>query len=959
MLPDSILERIETFRRNFDSYISSGYKETELRREFLDPFFESLGWDIANRNGLSETYKDVVHEDTLRVVGAATTAPDYSFRTGGVRRFFVEAKKPAVRIKENAAAAFQLRSYSWSAKLPVGIVTDFHEFAVYDTRVMPKEADKASTARIFYCRFDEYPAQWKYISENFSKEALLSGAFDKYVAEVKGKRGTAQFDDAFLDDMERWREILARSIAVGNRELSQRQLNFAVQRILDRIIFLRIAEDRGVEPYGQLKKLLANSSVYKQLCTVFERADVRYNSGIFHFEAEKGREEEPDGLTLQLKVADAPLKEIVSSLYFPKSPYAFAVVPAELLGNVYEQFLGKVIHLTEAHEAEVIKKPEVRYAGGVYYTPTYVVEYIIGHTLASLLKGKTPKDAAEIKVLDPACGSGSFLLEAFSFLLRWHLDYYVNNKPETWAKKRTPPLYQAAGDGAPNWQLTTLERKRILLSSIFGVDIDAQAVEVTKLSLLLKVLEGEAREQKGKQVDFYRVLPDLGNNIKCGNSLIEPNFYKQQDLPAFDEEGRIKINAFNWSGEFPAIVERGGFDAVIGNPPYIFARELISEPERAYYRTHYPEAEDKQNTFVLFIRKLLDLTKSGGRSGFIVPNSLLTVESCAAIRRLLIPHLIDLVDCNYPVFNKVSLEPAIFVIRKGTNSAAFSAARITDAAQLTASDRLTLSTATVSQPQMRLVFGGSVAAEGVLEKLAAGQVLATRGFDVRTGLQAYERGRGTPKQTASDVENHIYDRSDRLDDSCHRYLEGGDVGRYKLSWSGMWMSWGPWLSQPRELAIFQRPRLLIREITAKPPRRLYAAFTNEDFLSNKSVITILHHDDDEDELRALLGLLNSKVISFYYQGRAVKGARKLFPKIVINNLREFPLPPKWDAAKISGKVAEIMSWQERLGQTRSPEEQVLARRSIQALDEEIDELVYSLYGVSSEQRKQIEESLKP
>jgi predicted type IV restriction endonuclease len=564
-IPASILERIATFRRNLDSYLNPDYKEAQVRQEFIDPLFAALGWDVRNEQGYAEAYKEVVHEDTLRISGAGTKAPDYSLRVGGTRKFFVEAKKPSVYLKDDPEPALQLRRYSWSGKLALGIVTDFQEFAIYDTRIKPKEGDKASVARIFYCTYEQYPEKWDEIAGIFSREAVLKGSFDRYAATAKGKRGTTEFDDVFLEDMEHWRDLLARNLALRNAGLSQRDLNFAVQRILDRVIFLRIAEDRGIEPYGQLSALTAGPKIYPRLGEIFERADFRYNSGLFHFATEKGRDESPDKLTLQLALDDAALKEIIGALYYPKSPYAFAVIPADILGHVYEQFLGKVIHLTPDHRAKVEEKPEVRKAGGVYYTPTYIVDYIVRQTVGPLVDGKTPKQVEKIKVLDPACGSGSFLLGAYDFLLDWHLKYYIAHDPGAWAKKKNPPLYETApnahgiGQGSGNWQLTTAERKRILVANLHGVDIDAQAVEVTKLSLLLKVLEGEARELRGKQLDFHRVLPDLGNNIKCGNSLIGSDFYAQSNLPEFDDEARLKLNAFDWPHEFKPIMAAGGF----------------------------------------------------------------------------------------------------------------------------------------------------------------------------------------------------------------------------------------------------------------------------------------------------------------------------------------------------------------------------------------------------------------
>ena len=367
-----------------------------------------------------------------------------------------------------------------------------------------------------------------------------------------------------MKEIEGWRELLAKNIALRNPQLSQRELNYAVQVTIDRVLFLRMCEDRGVEHYGQLGALQNGVAVYGRLKDLFRKADERYNSGLFHFTKEPDRPESHDELTTALNIDDKPLKEIFKSLYYPDSPYEFSVLPAEILGQVYEQFLGKVIRLTDGHRAVVEEKPEVRKAGGVYYTPTYIVDYIVKNTIGKLLEGKTPKQAAKLRVLDPACGSGSFLLGAYQFLLDWYRDRYI----EAGTDKPSKEIFQGRG-GA--WHLTSAEKKRILLNNIYGVDIDPQAVEVTKLSLLLKVLEGESQQTLERQLLLYheRALPDLASNIKCGNSLIGPDFYDGQQLTLFDEEERYRINVFDWNAEFPAIMKAGGFDAVIGNPPYI------------------------------------------------------------------------------------------------------------------------------------------------------------------------------------------------------------------------------------------------------------------------------------------------------------------------------------------------------------------------------------------------------
>ncbi len=387
-LPQSVSELIERFDRNQESYLSAKYNEAQLREEFINPFFKALGWDVSNEQGNAEAYKDVIHEDAIKI-GSAVKAPDYCFRIGGTRKFFVEAKKPSVKIDDNSDAAFQLRRYAWSAKLPLGILTNFKDFAVYDCRVKPEKDDKASTARINYFSYKDYPQQWNELVSVFSKESVFKGSFDRYAESSKLKKGTATVDNAFLEEIESWRSELAHKIAIRNSKLTTRELNFAVQRTIDRIIFLRICEDRGMEQYGKLQSLMNGVNVYRRLFQLFQQADDRYNSGLFHFNREKDREEGPDDLTPSLNIDDEPIKDIINRLYYPESPYEFSVLSADILGQVYEQFLGKVIRLTEGHHAKIEEKPEVRKAGGIYYTPTYIVDYIVKNTVGRLL-GQEP-----------------------------------------------------------------------------------------------------------------------------------------------------------------------------------------------------------------------------------------------------------------------------------------------------------------------------------------------------------------------------------------------------------------------------------------------------------------------------------------------------------------------------------------------------------------------------------------
>ena len=549
--PQKVHDLVESFDRQLDNLKAGNYKEAQVRIEFVNPLFHQLGWDMGNKEGLDQRYRDVVHEYSIKTA-EGTKSPDYCFRIGGIPKFFLETKKPSVNIKDDVGPAFQIRRYALSKSLPVSLLTDFEEFAVYDCRLRPQQDDKASKGRVLYYTYKEYIEKWEEIYSRFSREAVSSGAFDKYIEKDLPKKGTSSFDKFFLEDMEKWRDSLARNIAPRNEALSQKELNHLVQATIDRILFLRICEDREIEPYGGLQKLIANDGIYSGLTKLFQQADDKYNSGLFHFKQEKGRNN-PDTLSLNLSVDDKPLKDIIKVLYYPESPYVYSQIPVEILGQVYEKFLGKVIRLTPSHRAKVELKPEVRKAGGVYYTPKYIVDYIVKNTVGELLKKKTPTQAKKLTILDPACGSGSFLLGAYQHLLDWYLEQY-SKEPSKYKKQ----IYKGAKD---QWFLASQEKKNILVSNIYGVDIDRQAVEVSKLSLLLKVLEGESSDTLESQLDLLheRALPDLSDNIKCGNSLIGTDFFHGKNLDMFERDDMEAINAFDWDGKegFAEIMKSG------------------------------------------------------------------------------------------------------------------------------------------------------------------------------------------------------------------------------------------------------------------------------------------------------------------------------------------------------------------------------------------------------------------
>lgn len=642
---NKVIELSDKFERNESKYKNQVYNEEELKTEFLNPLFKSLGWDINNEQGNAPQYKEVVFEDSIKV-GGKSRAPDYSFRLGGQRIFFLEAKKPYVKIESNKETAFQTRRYGWSAGLKASVLSDFEHLAIYETQRKPKKTENASIGRLKLYHYSEYLKNAEEIYNLLSKEAVMKGLFDSYFDNNRLKKGTSTVDDEFLKEIDGWRLILARNIALRNKDLSINDLNYAVQLIIDRVIFFRMAEDRGIEKYKTLYNLLDNENIYESFCDLCIKADLKYNSGLFHFHEEKNNDDVVDTFTLNLNIDNKVFKEIFSNLYYPNNPYEFSVISSEILGHVYEQFLGKVIRLTNSHQAKVEERPEVKKAGGIFYTPQYIVDYIVENTLGKLVKGKTPNKLSKLKIIDPACGSGSFLLGAYNYLLNWHLEYYSNLEK--------PPKNVIFQSKNGEYKLTIQEKKRILINNIYGVDLDYLAVEVTKLSLILKVLEDVNKDVLEAQQKLIqeRVLPNLGNNIKCGNSLVKPDISVELPL-SIDEE--LEIRPFNWEDEFLDVFSQGGFDLVIGNPPY---GAKYDGNTKSYIKNHYISGESAIN-FLEIYKDVLSSEKS--MLGFIIPKAFTFASNYKKIRESLMDNITNIVDCK-KVWKKVKLEQVILLL---------------------------------------------------------------------------------------------------------------------------------------------------------------------------------------------------------------------------------------------------------------------------------------------------------
>jgi type I restriction-modification system DNA methylase subunit len=606
-------------------YETGDYLESQLRTDFINDLFLALGWDITNKANLSPLQREVLVEK-----GDTKGRPDYSFRMNGEDKFFVEAKAVS-KGTDKPDDIFQAKKYGWNTrKVNVVVLTDFKTFKVFDASLKPA-LNQSNVGLLFELKCSQFATTDFDKLWLFSRDEVFNDSLEKLaLRDTASKRLRIPVDTAFLEQMTDWRETLAKDIYKNNPDISIQGLNDVVQRLLDRLVFIRMIEDRKIIESKTLREIVEmwqnakHRDIQTPLNTLFRKLNEDFNGNIF----------KPH--PCETAVYDSKiLAEIINDLYYPKSPYDFKVIGVDLLGVIYEKYLGKTIRLTEKR-VKVEEKPEVRKAGGVYYTPKWVVEYIVDVTVGELIKGKKPEDIAKLRVLDPACGSGSFLIGAIEELFQYHLHYYSEHLKEAKHGTLFPHLLIEHDEDGNELRRLSIETKgQILKNNIYGVDIDAQACEITMMSLYIKVLEDEKTLPHNKEL-----LPSLSNNIRCGNSLIEFDFLSQQ--PLVTDADKEKINPFEWrsktTGFGNIIGEKDGFDAIIGNPPYIRIQTMKewSPMEVDYYPQKFKTAASgNYDIYVLFVERAIQLLSDKGLFGFIMPHKFFQAEYGVNLRKLI------------------------------------------------------------------------------------------------------------------------------------------------------------------------------------------------------------------------------------------------------------------------------------------------------------------------------------
>ena len=883
-IKQEIRKLIEKYNRVVEEKRVNKYNEEMTKKDFILPLFRALGWN-------TEDSKEVTAEEKI-----SKKRVDYGFRINGIPKFFLEAKSLKEDL-DNPKFIEQAINYAWHKGCTWAVLTDFESVKIFNAEWKTSNPLQSHLKTIpcqeFLDRFNEL---WL-----LSRESFEQGLIDKEAEKWGKKTKKTSVDKQILADFTRFRELLSKNITKLNqsKKLTEEDLDESIQRILDRLIFIRNCEDRELEAKTLISifrewESRGKGQLIKRLREVFGYFDKQYNSKIF-----------ANHLCDSLDIDNEVLHEVIEGLYYTKDKsvyYDFSAIEADVLGNIYEQYLGHILKKSEKR-AKITENHAHRKEQGIYYTPTYIVDYIVRNTLGELLKDKKI-NVEKIRVLDPACGSGSFLIKAFDVLN----EYYA---------KHDKNYFQTQIDFKTGLPYTS--RIKILKNNIFGVDLDRQAVEIAQLNLLLKIAE------KGKR------LPLLQENIKCGNSLI--------DDPAIAGD-----KAFKWEEEFPEVMKEGGFDVVIGNPPYVRPHNLDDKTKK-YLWKNSKVVKAKGDIYAAFIEKGINLLRERGLISFIVPHTWLSLESFEDLRKYILNSckIKSITILPRKVFQEAEVETLIFVFEKCRlsslrNKNIFEIKEINESKELK-----------------------------TIGKKKQEEYINNRIFDISIGIKndlLFKIEKETNK--LSDLVNFFYGLKTADDkkfltfnpknnSEYKKLLRRRDFSRYRILFRGEYVYYKPELmiknkstARPGEPSRFEDDKIIIMDIAKK----LVCTYDEDKYYIKDALI--LKEKSKDIKLKYLIALINSKLLNYYYKQKykVLSVAKNAFLALPIK------LVPESEQQPLITLVDKMLSLNKRLNEIgdKKTDERAKIEEEIKKTDAEIDELVYKIYGITEKEKKIIEES---
>ncbi|CAG0947139.1 Type IIS restriction enzyme Eco57I [Anaerolineae bacterium] len=901
MPPQSAYNQIERLVKKFKALPTRerhAYNEDNTRKDFILPLFNALEWDIQNA-------REVTAEEKI-----SRGYVDFAFRIGGVPKFMLETK----RIGEDLGKpewSQQAIDYAYHKDVTWAVLSDFEGLKIINAEI--KESNplgatfKAFTVEDYLPRLDEV---WL-----LSRPAFAEGLLDRE-AEKNFKRSIkTPITQTLFDNLTRWRKDLYKNLRAYNSLWSDKDIDDAVQRILDRLIFIRTAEDREVEGdklmalVRELRDKNRLNDLIPALTQRFRQLDAIYNSELF-----------APHLCESLTYEPTVLVDIIEELYGSAASLIrtnFAFIDADVLGRAYEQYLGNVV----AGRGVQLNAPtkSKRKSQGIYYTPTFVVKYIVQQTLGRYLDEHGYNPLRPLRVLDPACGSGSFLIEAFDVL-----DQFIARQ-------------MGQSHGAHDMH-DYARHKQILSTNIFGVDKDAQAVEVAQLNLLLKALSHREK------------LPKL-ENIRCGDSLISGT---RDELEKYFGANAKEKNAFNWEREFKSVVSEGGFDVIVGNPPYVNVFNLPPD-EVDFYQAHYTTFKNKFDLYGFFLERAIKLLREGGSLGFIMSRTWLSLDSFVKLRQFLLESTVITQIALTPseTFADATVETAILIVRKVSDPAK----RATHNIEIIEYDsqleqfavaRAIPQRAFAEHPQFLFNLSLNESANAIFARLAQNTITLGELVSFSLGVKT------------ADNDRFVRNRKEIKDD--RPVLRGRDIFRYRVEFAGLWLRYIPdeikklHGARPRDPKSFLRKeKIVLREISSQ---EIIAAYDERKHIILDTANVIFSDDNNPYSLKFILSVLNSKLLNWWY-GSQFKGLHVKLNQLTLLPIRRINFDDKQEKKQhdaIVALVEEMLELQKDYAEAareKLPRADSL-KRKIDAVDEEIDAAVYRLYDLTEEEIKTVE-----
>ena len=886
--------------------------EANTKNQFIEPLFGALGWGMRSN--------EVIKEKRVREGKA-----DYAFQLNDVIKFFVEAKPARSKIASRSEYARQARTYGAHKMVEWAVLTNFKTLQVFNCLWDTRNPNAAQVGKdLHYTEFVErFDELWLLSKESF----LQSPSLLDRAAEDMGKRfKRISVAELISKDLLKWRAWLSKDYDEHHPgdPLTRDEV---VQRTIDRIIFIRTCEDRELEN-KKLARFTSKTPTTKRdlrdiLKEVYSYYAEKYDSDLF-------KPHEADKVPFSQRI----LHKFIHETFFTEDRYLqydFADIDADVLGNAYEQYLGTM--LAERGKDSKRKKQ------GIYYTPTYIVDYIVKNTLGELIKGKTPEEIQKIKILDPACGSGSFLIRAYEQIEK-EAEKHIGDLPE---------------------EKQINEKLKLLGSCIHGVDLDEQAVRLTRLNLMLKTAEAR------------HLLPMLDENIKCGNSLI-------------DDPEVAGDKAFKWEREFPGIMEDGGFDVVIGNPPYVRQEKLT--PIKGYLESHYAVYDGSADLFTYFFERELKLLKEGGYFGMIVSNKWLRAGYGRKLREFLgsywIEQFIDFGDL--PVFKDAIAYPCIIIIRnRKKQNPAIKACKVRTLSFVSLPEYIRKNGFEVDQKTLDSAgwdFRDRTSAK-LLEKIGEGAIPIEKyvGGKIYYGIKT-----GLNKAFIIDEEkrDELIKKDPKSAEIIKPLLVGKDIGRYLIPTKTDYMIVSrDGMDIPNECpAVFNHLKTYEAALKKRYDKgakwyqlrkcAYYPEFEKPKIVwGNLATHASFYFDEDNYYVNApacilptnskyVLGVLNSTLMSYFLKSICAERQGGFIEQKPVY-VSQIPIKEASGAqqnaiAELAEKMLELNRQLAQFGDKRTEARERLERQ-IAETDAKIDELVYELYGLTDEERKVIEESL--